>query len=56
MLEERERAAKCWSAIASLLLAVAAVRATARPAPQDTNGTRDTPARGVWTDPSAGLM
>ena len=47
---------KCWIKIAALLLAVAAIQASAQSAPEGQSRAQETQARGVWTDPSTGLM
>jgi len=47
---------KCWIKIAALLLAVAAIQASAQSAPEGQSRTQEAQARGVWTDPSTGLM
>jgi hypothetical protein len=46
---------KCWAKVAALLLFVAAIHGGAQSAPEGQGGA-DTQARGVWTDPSTGLM
>ncbi len=45
---------KCWAKIAVLLLSVAALKGGAQLAPD--SRPQETPAGGVWTDPSTGLM
>jgi len=47
---------KCWIKIAALLLSVVAIRGSAQSAPAGQVHTSDTQVRGVWTDPSTGLM
>ncbi len=47
---------KCWIKIAALLLSVAAIQASAQSAPEGQSRAQETQARGVWTDPSTGLM
>ncbi len=45
---------KCWAKIAVLLLSVAVLKGGAQSAPE--SRPQGTPAGGVWTDPSTGLM
>src|SRR5690242_10895242 len=45
---------KCW--IQAAVLSVAAIHASAQSAPESQSRAQDTQARGVWTDPSTGLM
>jgi hypothetical protein len=47
---------KCWAKFAALLLAVAAIQASAQSAPDVQGHAQKTQARGFWTDPSTGLM
>ena len=47
---------KCWDNVAVLLLSVAAVQASVQSAPEGPSHAPETQARGVWTDPSTGLM
>ena len=47
---------KRWTAIASLLLSVAALQGSAQSAPESQNRSQDTQTRGFWIDPSTGLM
>jgi hypothetical protein len=47
---------KRWPAIALLLLSVAALQGSAQSAPESQNRSQDTQTRGLWIDPSTGLM
>jgi Protein of unknown function (DUF1566) len=47
---------KCRAKIAVLLFSVSAVMASAQSAPKGQGGTQETQTRGVWTDPSTGLV
>jgi len=47
---------KCWTSVAVLLFSVAAIQASAQSAPEGQSRTPEDQARGVWTDPSTGLM
>jgi len=47
---------KCWAKATTLLFLVSALIASAQSTPGSQGGTQDTPPRGVWTDPSTGLI
>ena len=47
---------KRWASVAALLLSGAAIQGMAQSAPEDLSRARQTQARGVWIDPSTGLM
>jgi len=47
---------KRWTKVAALLLSVAAIQASAQSAPESQSRAPETQVRGVWTDPSTGLM
>lgn len=47
---------KCWAKMAALLLSVAAIQGSAQSAPKGQSRAQETQARGIWTDPSTGLM
>jgi hypothetical protein len=47
---------RCWAKFAVLLLAVAAIEASAQSPPEGQGGARETQIRGYWIDPSTGLM
>lgn len=47
---------KCWIKIVALLLSGAAIQGSAQSTPAGQGRAQETQARGVWTDPSTGLM
>jgi hypothetical protein len=47
---------KCWTKVAVLLLSVAAIQGSAQSARESQSHEPEAQARGVWTDPSTGLM
>ena len=55
-LEVGECIVKCSAKVAMLLLSVAAIQGYAQSVPANQGRASDTQVRGVWTDPSTGLM
>jgi len=47
---------RCLAKVVALLLSVAAIQGSAQSVPGGQGGAQETQARGLWTDPSTGLM
>ena len=47
---------KCWAKVAVLLVVIARIQGSAQSAPGDQSPAQETQSRGLWGDPSTGLM